>query len=71
MYKISMIATALVFIPGCALLGDAVDKAAEKVGDAVNSYCENFTPDQREVFGGKVRDYAQPHSIDVECVGDQ
>ncbi len=52
---------------GCVALEPYVTRSASEVGEAVNAYCENFTPDQRAQFGDLVRAASEPDSIEVTC----
>lgn len=69
--RVTAIVLALLFLPGCELLKDQVTQSAEATADAVVFYCDNFTQDQRTEYGDQVRALADPHSIRVECEGDQ
>lgn len=60
-----ILATAV--LGGCAVLSGPVDRAADATAKGVTAYCENFTPDQRQMFGDKVRARAAPADIRVTC----
>ena len=58
---------ALLTVAACSVLGSQVDRAAASAARSVSAYCANFTPDQRQAFGDKVRTRAAPASIRVTC----
>lgn len=56
-----------VFCSGCTLLGTESDNVAKYAGKTVKGYCENTTPDVRDVIREKVNIAAAPHSVAVTC----
>ena len=61
---VALLAGAMV---ACAQLAGVVDRASDSAAEAVTSYCENLSADQRATFGDQVRSKAAPHSIAVTC----
>lgn len=66
---LAIIAAWGVALGACAVLGDRIDRASGWAADAVEVYCENFTADQRRVFGDQVRSKSAPHTVEVTCNG--
>lgn len=69
--KILLVSIFTLPLSGCAILTDQVEWASDKAADAVESYCENLTQDQRLAFGDRVRTKTSPHSVNVTCDTDQ
>lgn len=51
----------------CSYIGPASDKVAEKLGEGVAKYCEEFDEQARQRVKDKVGPAVAPHSISVEC----
>lgn len=56
-----------VSLSGCAALSDEITKAAGKVQDGVDTYCEEVDQAAREKFRAEVNPTPDGNSITVEC----
>ena len=54
-------------LSGCAALSDEITKAAGKVQDGVDTYCEEVDQAQREKFRAEVNPTPDGNSIVVTC----
>lgn len=75
MKKLLTVLVAAIALQGCALLFDASDRAATKLGKSITYYCENVVPvlsdRQRQAFIDKINAEAAPHSTPpLNCAGN-
>lgn len=66
--SLTVAATVLAFLSGCAIIGDASERAAKGAGSLVKGYCDNITvPEVREKIRERVNHYAAPNAVVVQC----
>jgi len=54
-------------LPACSLLARFEDNAAEQLGKAIKSYCDNTDAAYRERFRTIANEKIGPHRVAVDC----
>lgn len=54
-------------IAACAAVVERSDRAADRVGDAIQDYCESTSPEDRQALRSRINDSSDPHSVEVDC----
>ena len=67
MLKLIVVLVSVPLVTGCALFGNATDKAVKYGARAVIAYCENVPRVTRDEVRIKVNHRASPHRVEVTC----